>query len=128
MKYHKLIDEKEEYYSLVKNVFKILAPFYDTVTMPFSRIRDKVVDFTNARNGSRILDVGTGTGKQAFAFAKKGYEVTGIDLSEAMLKVANKKNNYENVKFAVADASNLPFKDSSFDVSGPLPCMICFFL
>ncbi|MCZ7380335.1 MAG: methyltransferase domain-containing protein [Candidatus Methanoperedens sp.] len=35
-----------------------------------------------------------------------------------MLKVANKKNKYETVKFAVADASNLPFKDSSFDVSG----------
>ena len=114
----KIMDEKQEYYSLVKNVFKILAPFYDTVTMPFSRIRDKVVDFTNARNGSRILDVGTGTGKQAFAFAKKGYDVTGIDLSEAMLKVAKKKNNYENVKFTVADASNLPFKDSCFDVSG----------
>ncbi len=33
--------EKEEYYSLVKNVFKILAPFYDTVIAPISRIRDK---------------------------------------------------------------------------------------
>ncbi len=111
------MDEKEEYYSLVKNVFKILAPFYDTVTVPISRIRDKVVDFTDARNGARILDVGTGTGKQAFAFAKRGYDVTGIDLSEDMLKVANKKNKYENVGFLVADASNLPFKDSSFDVS-----------
>ncbi len=109
--------EKEEYYSLVKNVFKILAPFYDTVTAPISRIRDKVVDFTDARNGSRILDVGTGTGKQAFAFAKRDYDITGIDLSEDMLKVANKKNKYENAGFLVADASNLPFKDSSFDVS-----------
>ena len=77
------------------------------------------------KNGSRILDVGTGTGKQAFAFAKKGYDVTGIDLSEAMLKVANKKNNYEDVKFTVADASNLPFKDSSFDVSGVSFALYC---
>ncbi|MCX9010539.1 MAG: methyltransferase domain-containing protein [Candidatus Methanoperedens sp.] len=114
---HKATDEKEEYYSLVKNVFKTLAPFYDIVTAPISRIRDKVVDFTGARNGARILDVGTGTGKQAFAFAKRGYNVTGIDLSEAMLKVAVKKNKYGNVKFIVADAAHLPFKDSSFDVS-----------
>jgi len=112
-----IMDEEEEYYSLVKNVFKILAPFYDIMTAPLSRIRDKVVDFTGARNGAKILDVGTGTGKQAFAFAKRGYDVTGIDLSEAMLKVAVKKNKYGNAKFIVADASHLPFKDSSFDVS-----------
>lgn len=111
------MDEKEEYYSLVKKVFKILAPFYNTVTVPISKIRDKVVDYTNAKNGLRILDVGTGTGKQAFAFAKRGYDVTGIDLSEDMLKVAARKNKYENVKFIDADAANLPFKDSSFDVS-----------
>src|SRR3972149_3063131 len=95
----RIMDEKEEYYSLVKKVFKILAPFYNIVTMPISRIRDKVVDYTNAKNGSRILDVGTGTGKQAFAFAKRGYDVTGIDLSEDMLKVAAKKNKYENAEF-----------------------------
>ena len=75
------------------------------------------MDFTNAGTGSKILDVATGTGKQAFAFAKKGYDVTGIDLSEAMLKVASKKNKYENAKFALADATNLPFKDKCFDVS-----------
>jgi len=85
--------------------------------MPFSRVRDKVVNFTNVRNGSKILDVATGTGKQAFAFAKRGYDVIGIDLSEAMLKVANKKNKLGNVKFEVADAANLPFEDDSFDVS-----------
>jgi len=112
-----MIDEEKEYYSLVKKVFDILAPFYDIVTMPFSRIRDKVVNFTDARNGSKILDIATGTGKQAFAFAKKGYEIIGVDLSEAMLKVANKKNKYGNVKFEVGDATNLPFEENSFDIS-----------
>ncbi len=111
-----MIDEEKEYYSLIKKVFDILAPFYDIVTMPFSRVRDQVVNFTNARNGSKILDVATGTGKQAFAFARKGYEVIGIDLSEAMLKVANKKNKYGNVKFEVGDATNLPFEDNSYDI------------
>jgi len=111
------MDEEKEYYSLIRKVFDILAPFYDIVTMPFSRIRDEVVNFTNPRNGSKIIDVATGTGKQAFAFAKQGYDVIGIDLSEAMLKVANKKNKYGNAKFEVADATDLPFEDSSFDIS-----------
>jgi len=118
---YKMTDE-EKYYSLIRKTAAVLAPFYDIVTVflslgTMSGIRDKVVDFANARNDSRILDVATGTGKQAFAFAKKGYDVIGIDLSEDMLKVANKRNKYRNVKIEVADAANLSFEDNSFDVS-----------
>ena len=107
----------EEYYSYIKKWFNRWAPIYDVIDIPLSAVRDKVVDFINAKNGSKILDVATGTGKQAFAFAQKGYDVIGIDLSEDMLKVANKKNKYKNVRFKVADATNIPFKDRHFDVS-----------
>ncbi len=112
-----LTDEEKEYYQLVKKVFHILAPVYDIGTIPFLKLRDEVVDFVNAGIDSKILDVATGTGKQAFSFAKKGYDVTGIDISEDMLKVGNDKNKYENMKFARADATNLPFRDKKFDVS-----------
>lgn len=113
----KLTDEEKEYYLLVRKAFSILAPFYDVIAAPFSSVRNKVVNFTNAQKNSKILDVATGTGQQAFAFAEKGYDVTGIDLSEAMLSVARKKNKFRNVKFEVADATNLPFEDDSFDIS-----------
>jgi len=113
----KLTDEEREYYLLVRKAFAALAPFYDTVAAPFSGVRDRAVNFTNAQKGYRILDVATGTGKQAFAFAKNGYEVVGIDLSEAMLNVAKKKNKFRNAKFEVADATNLSFEDNSFDIS-----------
>ena len=113
----KTSDEEIQYYSLVRSVFNTLSPFYDILTFPFSGVRHKTVNFINAAAGSKILDVATGTGKQAFAFAKKGYEVIGIDLTEAMLKVACKKNKYNTVKFKVADAANLPFESNCFDVS-----------
>jgi demethylmenaquinone methyltransferase/2-methoxy-6-polyprenyl-1,4-benzoquinol methylase len=113
----KLTDEEKKYYLLVRKAFAILAPYYDTVAAPFSSVRGRVVNFTKPQRGSKILDVATGTGQQAFAFAKKGYEVIGIDISEAMLSVAKKKNRYKNAKFEVADATNLPFEDNSFDVS-----------
>lgn len=113
----KLTDEEKEYYLLVRRVFAALAPFYDIVAIPFSSVRDRVVNFTNAQKGSKILDVATGTGQQAFAFAKEGYEVIGIDLSEAMLNVAKKKNKFRNAKFEVADATSLPFEGNSFDIS-----------
>ncbi|HWQ49364.1 MAG TPA: methyltransferase domain-containing protein, partial [Methanosarcina sp.] len=113
----KLTDKEKEYYLLVRKAFAILAPFYDIVAAPFSGVRDRMVNFTGAQKGSKILDIATGTGQQAFAFAKKGCEVIGIDLSEAMLNVAKKKNKYRNAKFEIADATNLPFEDNSFDIS-----------
>lgn len=93
-----------------------MAPFYDIIAAPLARLRGRVVSFTAAGQGSKILDVATGTGKQAFAFAKKGYDVAGIDLSEAMLGIARKKNKYRNAKFQAADATSMPFENQSFDV------------
>ena len=94
-----------------------MAPIYDVFTIPISRVRDKVATLIDAEEGSKMLDVCTGTGKQAFAFGKRGYEVVGIDLSEEMLKVAKRKNKYKNVRFEMVDAANMPFEDSYFDVS-----------
>jgi len=115
----KISAEEKEYYKLLKWYARLLAPFYDTVTAILSKLRDKVVDFTNAPVKSRILDVATGTGKQAFAFAfaKKDYDIIGIDLSKDMLNVAISKNRYDNINFQIADATKLPFEDNVFDVS-----------
>lgn len=108
--------EEEEYYSLIRRAFDALAPMYDFIVIPLAGLREKVVSFAGAADGARILDVATGTGEQAFAFARQGYEVIGIDLSEAMLNIAHQKNKYGNVKFEVADATTLRFPSNSFDV------------
>ena len=113
----KIAREEKKYYSLVKRVFHLLAPIYDAATFFISGLRDKVVDFTSADKEAMLLDACTGTGKQAFAYAKKGHQVIGIDLSKDMISVAHKKNKYETASFGIADATNLPFNDESFDVS-----------
>lgn len=114
----KLIEEEKDYYALTRKAWALFAPFYDVFASPFlSGLRDRVVSFTDAQKGSKVLDVATGTGEQVFAFAKNDCEVVGIDLSESMLNVAKKKNKYRNAKFEVADATDLPFEESSFDVS-----------
>jgi len=109
--------EEKEYYMLIKRAFTKLAPFYDFMVLPLSGLRERVVSLTGAMSGARILDVATGTGKQAFAFARKGFDVLGGDLSETMLEIARKKNQYDNVRFETADATNLRLEDNSFDVS-----------
>lgn len=109
-------DEEVEYYTLVQKVFKILAPVYDILVMPLSRVRRRVAGMVAARRQT-ILDVATGTGKQAMAFAENGHDVIGVDLSFDMLRVAKKKNKRSNLTFEHGDATHLRFGDNSFDVS-----------
>ena len=67
-----------------------------------------------------ILDVATGTGDFAVTAAKYTQaQITGIDISQAMLdvgkkKIAHKKLN-NRITLQKADSENLPFNDNSFD-------------
>lgn len=69
----------------------------------------------------RILDVGTGTGDGALFLAREfpHASVRGIDVSESMIKEAQRKVGLDpegRVAFRVADAADLPFDDASFDL------------
>lgn len=60
----------------------------------------------------KILDVGCGTGRHAVELAKRGYNVTGLDLSPSQLKRAAEKAMAAGVKikFIRKDARNFDFK------------------
>ena len=109
-------DEERHYYALNAKVWRILAPFYDTIAFPLKRLRRDVAKLAGVGPGSRVLDVATGTGAQALAFAANEAEVVGIDLSESMLRIARRKARGRDVTFRVADARDLPFEDARFDV------------
>ncbi len=70
----------------------------------------------------KILDVGCGTGRHSIELARRGYNITGIDLSESQIKRAQEKVASENLKieFLRHDARDLHFF-SEFDVA----IMIC---
>lgn len=68
-------------------------------------------------NKAHILDIGCGGGFLSNPMADAGYDVTGIDLSEASLAVAEENDASKNVKYLKADAYALPFEDNSFDVA-----------
>jgi len=108
---------KGDYPGDVQRIFNRWAPLYPIVDLFARGIREKVFHFTSPRKKAKILDVCTGTGGQAFEFGRRSFEVRGIDLSEDMLKIARRKNRYANVRFEIADASNLPYKDNYFDIS-----------
>ncbi|HJX01871.1 MAG TPA: class I SAM-dependent methyltransferase [Candidatus Humimicrobiaceae bacterium] len=70
----------------------------------------------------KIIDIGCGTGRHSIELAKRGYKVTGIDLSSSLLERAKEKAKAENlhIDFQKHDARKLTFKNE-FD----LTIMIC---
>jgi ubiquinone/menaquinone biosynthesis C-methylase UbiE len=69
---------------------------------------------------NRLLDVATGTGEPALSYAKENPEsrVTGVDLSEGMVRIARAhaaSKNITNYEVDVADASQLNVDDDTYD-------------
>ncbi len=70
----------------------------------------------------KILDLATGTGDQSFAILSKRpkVKIMGIDLAEKMLEIAKIKAKetlfLNRFKVSRASATDLPFKDSSYDM------------
>lgn len=70
--------------------------------------------------GMKILDVSSGRGTQSIYYAREfSVDVTGIDISEDMVRTARQKaaeeNLQERVRFHHGDSQSLPFADGSFD-------------
>ena len=60
----------------------------------------------------RILDIGCGTGRHSLELARRGYTVTGFDLSPGMIEKAKVLAQKENLKidFQVKDARDFNFR------------------
>jgi ubiquinone/menaquinone biosynthesis C-methylase UbiE len=81
------------------------------VLMEVPRVVSLCVKGKGVRNA---LDVGTGTGIFAEAFAAIGIEVTGIDVNTAFLALASKLA--PSCRFLEGSAERIPFPDFSFDL------------
>ncbi len=109
----------------VRAMFDRIARVYDrmnaVMTVGLDRHwRERAVDLAAAAPGDRVLDVATGTGDLALELARRVAprgEVVGADFSEAMLDVARTKGSGAGVRFEVANALKLPYRDDEFDAA-----------
>ena len=72
----------------------------------------------NIPPGTRLLDVACGAGQLTLPAARKGIQVTGLDLAANLVQQARAKAASEGLTIQVdeGDAENLPYPDASFDI------------
>ncbi len=86
---------------------------------------DAMLCAVDLRGDERVLDIGTGAGHTAVAFAPRVSEVVALDLTPAMLDEARglaSRRGVDNVRFELGDAMALPYPDDSFDL---VTCRVC---
>src|SRR6476619_7305287 len=89
----------------------------DEVSFAISDALAHAAQRLNARASERILDVATGTGWSARNVARRGAEVTAVDISPELLAAASDLSAHVKppMEHLVADAERLPFDDAAFD-------------
>ena len=117
-----ILDEKSELKSIARTIFHGLANSFDLVQSYATLFQDQywkgyLLGKARMRSGWRILDLGCGTGilEEYLNGRGRGYSVTGVDLSEEMIRIAQRKDIECMDSLLLSDAESLPFGDESFD-------------
>ena len=109
----------------IRKLFDNIAPDYDKLNHILSLNIDKgwrrkaVKELLNAQEPLNVLDVACGTGDFTIVIAQKapaGSKITGIDLSEGMMKIGREKIKAAGVYATMVqgDCEALPYDDFSF--------------
>jgi SAM-dependent methyltransferase len=84
-----------------------------------------MLEAADLRGDERALDVGSGAGHTALAFAPLVAEVVALDLTQEMLAQARAlaaERGLANLRFEIGDAMGLPYETGSFDL---VTCRVC---
>ncbi len=117
------VSQTDGYKKEIKEYWTHDSPFYDNYPEHGLTIKDEELwrRFLQTEIGDepkKILDVGCGTGSIALILASLDHDVSGIDLSEGMLSVCERKANERGliITTTVGDAEDLPYPDGIFDI------------
>lgn len=107
-----MIDKKD-----VKEYFDCHAASWDDELIRHDDRINTILDNGGVKAGVRVLDVACGTGVLFPDYLKRNVaSVTGVDISDEMIKIASAKFPQENIKVICADIENAEF-EQAFDVA-----------
>ncbi len=99
-----------------RDPYEKYAKTYDKYVEPsIAVLRQIGLGIYPPKKGMRVLDIGCGTGTNLRLYHEAGCDVFGIDLSPAMVQVAQMKLG-ERAEVRLGDATKLPYSENSFDL------------
>ncbi|BAZ10767.1 putative MerR-family transcriptional regulator [Calothrix sp. NIES-4071] len=93
-------------------VYNSIGKKYSTTRVPDYRISQKIIDLLNLPQGSKIADIGAGTGGYSVVLANQGFHVYAIEPSLVMQAQAVE---HPNVTWKTGYAEAIPLPDNSVD-------------
>ena len=107
--------------------YNILAPVYDRLndTVDYSLWADFIEacfeKYSTQRKIKSVLDLGCGTGSMTLELRRRGYDMTGLDISEEMLSVADSRMRDEGINDVLFVLGNM----CAFELYGTVDAIIC---
>ena len=86
-------------------------------TLQESNFLIKVFKEFSPNKTMKILDCCCGVGRHDFELAKKGYKITGIDISKNQIATANKIHSHENIEYLVHDIRDYQLNVKNYDMA-----------
>jgi len=120
-----------ESHDIAYQQLKVKGAFGWTSEADHQVVRSRISEILEQRSlppGSRVLDLGCGTGDLAVWLAQKGYEAYGIDIAPTAIAWAKEKANTQQVEvqFTVGSVLNLaPYPDRFFHLVVDGRCLHC---
>ncbi len=100
-----------------EGVWNFFAPIYERAMKSQKSIYDYIYkEISAAASAKNVLELATGPGMIAKHIASSAKSVTATDFAPKMIEAAKKGSVPENVRFEVADATNLRYQNDSFDL------------
>ena len=90
---------------------------------------DYLIELCGLRGNERILDLACGYGRHALEFARRGYEVVGVDITKAYIEDAKKsakEMGLRHVSFICGDIRDVDFQHTFLTVSRNRPDRLRF--
>ncbi len=102
----------------LRKTFGKVSKLYDNVRPEYpNEVIEKIIKIAQLKPESKILEVGCGSGKATLPFAKEGYEINALDISNELISIAKEKtSDFPRTKYIISAFEQAHLPENYFDL------------